>query len=101
MAMLGVSRGTVERAIADGRLRSSKKLGVRLIAAESLKALFDETAQPKGGDGRGNVAAWSILSPPCPRASRRPFRPSSAHVSPPKSTPLYWPNIGQANQEVQ
>jgi excisionase family DNA binding protein len=41
MALLGVSRSTVERAIADGRLRSSKKLGVRLIEANSLKALFE------------------------------------------------------------
>jgi excisionase family DNA binding protein len=48
MALLGVSRSTVERAIADGRLKSSKKLGVRLIEAQSLRALFDESAQPKG-----------------------------------------------------
>jgi excisionase family DNA binding protein len=47
MAMLGVSRSTIERAIADGRLKSSKKLGVRLIEAASLTALFDESAQPK------------------------------------------------------
>ena len=48
MTMLGVSRSTIERAIADGRLRSSKKLGVRLIEAESLKALFDDGEASKG-----------------------------------------------------
>lgn len=40
--MLGVGRRTVERAVSDGRLRSSKRLGVRLIDAESVKELLTD-----------------------------------------------------------
>jgi excisionase family DNA binding protein len=39
-AMLGVSRSTVERAIADGRLKSTKTLGTRLVRADSVAALL-------------------------------------------------------------
>ena len=39
--MLGVCRRTVERAINDGRLVASKRLGATLIEAESVKAIFE------------------------------------------------------------
>jgi excisionase family DNA binding protein len=39
--LLGVSRRSIERAIRDGRLRSSKTIGGRLITASSLLALID------------------------------------------------------------
>jgi excisionase family DNA binding protein len=38
-AMLGVTRRTVHRALADGRLKSSKERGARLIQADSLGGL--------------------------------------------------------------
>ncbi len=38
---IGVSRSTVERRIADGTLKTTKVFGVRLIEAESVKALFE------------------------------------------------------------
>jgi excisionase family DNA binding protein len=44
-ALLGVSRDTIERAVKDGRLRSSKRLGRRLIDARSIEALFDEPSE--------------------------------------------------------
>ena len=44
-ALLGVSRDTIERAVKAGRLRSSKRLGRRLIDARSIEALFDETSE--------------------------------------------------------
>jgi excisionase family DNA binding protein len=44
-ALLGVSRDTIERAVKDGRLRSSKRLGRRLIDARSIEALFDDTSE--------------------------------------------------------
>jgi excisionase family DNA binding protein len=37
---LGVSTKTIKRRIADGTLKSTKIAGVRLIDAESVKALF-------------------------------------------------------------
>jgi excisionase family DNA binding protein len=37
---LGVSRDTIERAIKKGTLKSTKRLGVRLVSAESARALF-------------------------------------------------------------
>lgn len=40
--MFGVCRKTIERAVADGRLKSSKRLGVRLIDAESARAMYKE-----------------------------------------------------------
>jgi Helix-turn-helix domain len=43
--MFGVCRKTIERAVADGRLKSSKRLGVRLIDARSIEALFDDTSE--------------------------------------------------------
>jgi excisionase family DNA binding protein len=39
--LLGVSRATIERRIKDGTLKTTKILGVRLIDAESVKALFE------------------------------------------------------------
>ena len=44
-ALLGVSRDTIERAFADGRLKSSKRLGVQWIDARSIEALFDDTSE--------------------------------------------------------
>jgi len=38
---MGVSRRTIERRINDGTLKSRKVLGVRLIEAESVRALFE------------------------------------------------------------
>jgi hypothetical protein len=38
---IGVSSSTVERRIADGTLKTTKVFGVRLIEAESVKALFE------------------------------------------------------------
>jgi hypothetical protein len=35
--LLGVSRDTIERAMKDGRLKSSTRLGVRLIDARSIE----------------------------------------------------------------
>jgi hypothetical protein len=43
--MFGVCRKTIERAVADGRLKSSKRLGVRLIDARSIEALFDDRSE--------------------------------------------------------
>jgi excisionase family DNA binding protein len=43
--LLGVCRRTIERAIADGRLKSSKRLGVRLIDARSVEVMFDDTSE--------------------------------------------------------
>ena len=43
--MFGVCRKTIERAVADGRLKSSKRLGVRLIDAESARAMYDDTSE--------------------------------------------------------
>lgn len=42
--MFGVCRKTIERAVADGRLKSSKRLGVRLIDAESARAMYQGEA---------------------------------------------------------
>jgi excisionase family DNA binding protein len=39
--LLGVSRRTIERRIKDKTLKTTKMLGVRLIEAESVKALFE------------------------------------------------------------
>ena len=39
-ALLGISRRSVERAIRDGRLRSSKTIGGRLIVADDVKAML-------------------------------------------------------------
>jgi excisionase family DNA binding protein len=39
--LLGVSRRSIERAIRDGRLRSSKTIGGRLIVAADLLALAE------------------------------------------------------------
>jgi excisionase family DNA binding protein len=39
---LRVSRRTIERAIRDGRLVSTRRLGARLVSAESVRALFGE-----------------------------------------------------------
>ena len=44
-AALGVSRTSIYRAIADGSLKSTKRLGARLIDAESVRALFGEVGQ--------------------------------------------------------
>jgi excisionase family DNA binding protein len=38
-ALLGVSRRSIERAIRDGRLRSSKTIGGRLIVAADVLAM--------------------------------------------------------------
>jgi excisionase family DNA binding protein len=38
-ALLGVSRRSIERAIRDGRLRSTKTIGGRLIVAADVLAL--------------------------------------------------------------
>jgi excisionase family DNA binding protein len=38
-ALLGVSRRSIERAIRDGRLRSTKTIGGRLISAEDVTRL--------------------------------------------------------------
>jgi excisionase family DNA binding protein len=43
-ALLGVSRDTIERAVKAGRLKSGKGLGRRLIDAESLRAMYDDTS---------------------------------------------------------
>jgi excisionase family DNA binding protein len=40
-ALLGISRRSVERAIADGRLRSTKTFGGRLIVAADVRALAE------------------------------------------------------------
>ena len=42
--MLGVCRRTVERAISDGRLIATKRLGATLVQAQSIKALFEDAA---------------------------------------------------------
>jgi excisionase family DNA binding protein len=44
-ALLGVSRDTIERAVKAGRLKSGKGLGRRLIDAESLRAMYDDTSE--------------------------------------------------------
>lgn len=41
-ALLGVSRDTIERAMKDGRLKSGKRLGRRLIDAESLRSMYQD-----------------------------------------------------------
>jgi hypothetical protein len=41
----GVSRKTIERRINDGTLKSTKVFGVRLIEAESVRALFSTGEQ--------------------------------------------------------
>ena len=38
-ALLGVSRRSIERAIRDGRLRSTKTIGGRLISAKDVLSL--------------------------------------------------------------
>ena len=38
--LLGLSRKTIHRRIADGSLTSTKRLGTRLVSAESIRALF-------------------------------------------------------------
>jgi excisionase family DNA binding protein len=43
--LLGVFRDTIERARKDGRLKSSKRLGVRLIDARSIEAMFEDTSE--------------------------------------------------------
>lgn len=40
VGLLGVSKRTIERRIADGTLRSTTALGARLVDAESIRALF-------------------------------------------------------------
>jgi excisionase family DNA binding protein len=42
-ALLGISRRSVERAIRDGRLRSSKTVGGRLIVAADVLAMANPT----------------------------------------------------------
>ena len=44
-ALLGVSRDTIERAVKAARLKSGKGLGRRLIDAESLRAMYDDTSE--------------------------------------------------------
>jgi len=39
--LLGVSRATITRRMKDGTLKTRKVLGMRLIEAESVKALFE------------------------------------------------------------
>ena len=39
--LLGVSRNTIYRRIADGVLKTSGALGVTIVSAESIKALFE------------------------------------------------------------
>jgi excisionase family DNA binding protein len=39
--LLGLSRKTIERRIADGSLASTKRLGTRPVSAESVRALFE------------------------------------------------------------
>lgn len=39
-AALGVSRRTIERRIKDGTLKSTRALGVTLVSAESVAAIF-------------------------------------------------------------
>jgi excisionase family DNA binding protein len=46
-ALLGVSRRSIERAIRDGRLRSTRAIGGRLIsAADVLRLAGNEEAKP-------------------------------------------------------
>ena len=44
--MLGVCPKTIHRMIRDGRLRSNKTFGVRLVLADSVRALFYELPAP-------------------------------------------------------
>jgi excisionase family DNA binding protein len=44
--LLGVSVRTIKRRVADGTLKSTKALGVRLISAESVRALFAKATEP-------------------------------------------------------
>ena len=45
-ALLGVSRRSIERAIRDGRLRSTRTIGGRLIVAADVLALAAPTETP-------------------------------------------------------
>jgi excisionase family DNA binding protein len=45
-AVLGVSRRSIERAIRDGRLRSTRMIGGRLIVAADVLALGAPTGTP-------------------------------------------------------
>jgi excisionase family DNA binding protein len=45
-ALLGVSRRSIERAIRDGRLRSTRTIGGRLIVAADVLALATPTETP-------------------------------------------------------
>ena len=44
-ALLGVSRDTIERAVKAGRLKSGTGHGRRLVDAESLRAMYDDTSE--------------------------------------------------------
>ena len=50
-ALLGVSRRSIERAIRDGRLRSTKTIGGRLIVAADILA-FAQPSQDTGESER-------------------------------------------------
>jgi excisionase family DNA binding protein len=51
---LKVNRRTIERRIKDGTLRAFKVVGVTLIDAESVKAMFDKPVV--GDDSAGDAA---------------------------------------------